>query len=305
MVTPQGKREAVAYIEQAHEISERRACRVLGVERSLARYSFTRPSDALLRERLKALAAERRRFGYRRLAVFLWREGFDCNIKKVHRIYKEERLMVRRRKGRKKATGTRQPLPKPDSINQVWSLDFMSDAFTDGRRFRVLAVVDQCSRECLTITADTSMPGLRVVRELDVLIALRGKPKIIVSDNGPELTCRAVLIWASENNIDWHYIQPGKPQQNGYTESLNDKIRNECLNEHWFSSLAEARQIVEAWRQDYNHVRPHSSLNYLTPMEFTAANNAAKKSGGMPPDHSLTALSPPSITNRRFYSRLD
>ena len=305
MVTPQGKREAVAYVEKTHDVSERRACRMLGIERSLARYSFTRPPDTLLRERLRAIAAERRRFGYRRLAIFLKREGFDENLKKIHRVYKEEKLQVRRRKGRKKATGTRAPLPKPDSINQVWSLDFMSDAFTDGRRFRVLAVVDQCSRECLTITADTSMPGLRVVRELDTLIAIRGKPKVIVSDNGPELTCRAVLIWAAENNIDWHYIQPGKPQQNGYTESLNDKIRDECLNEHWFGSIAEARQIVEAWRQDYNHVRPHSSLNYLTPMEFVAAKNGAKKSGGIPPDHSLTALTPPSITNRRFYSPLD
>lgn len=292
-------------MKTAHEVSERRACKALGMVRGLIRYRSTRPPDTALRERLKVLAGERRRFGYRRLAIFLRREGFNDNIKKIHRIYKEEKLMVRRRKGRKKAAGTRQPLPRPDSINQVWSLDFMSDAFTDGRKFRVLAVVDQCSRECLTITADTSMPGLRVVRELDRLIALRGKPKVIVSDNGPELTSRAVLIWASGNNIDWHYIQPGKPQQNGFTESLNDKIRNECLNEHWFGSIAEARQIVEDWRQDYNHVRPHSALNYLTPMEFVATKNGAKKSGGIPPDHSLTALELPSITNRRFYSRVD
>ena len=160
MVTPQGKRDAVAYIEQTHGLSERRACRVLGVTRALVRYSFTRPPDTALRERLKALAAERRRFGYRRLAIFLRREGFTCNIKKIRRIYKEENLMVKRRKGRKKAIGTREPLPRADSINQIWSLDFMSDAFTDGRRFRVLGVLDQCSRECLTLVADTSMPGL-------------------------------------------------------------------------------------------------------------------------------------------------
>jgi putative transposase len=304
VVTPQGKREAVAYIEKAHGLSERRACCALGVERSLVRYCFTRPPDAALRERLKSLAAERRRFGYRRLAIFLRREGFTCNIKKIRRIYREEKLMVKRRKGRKKATGTRQPLPKPDSINQVWSLDFMSDAFTDGRRFRVLGVMDQCSRECLVIAADTSMPGLRVVRELDLLVQVRGKPGVIVSDNGPELTSRAVLIWAAQNGIDWHYIQPGKPQQNGYTESLNDKIRDECLNEHWFGSLAEARLIVEDWRRDYNHVRPHSSLNYLTPIEFVA-KIAAKKSGGMPPDHSLTALTQPSITLAGLYPQMD
>lgn len=305
MVTPQGKREAAAYVEEAHHVSERHACRVLGVERGLVRYCLRRPPDTALRERLKALAAERRRFGYRRLAIFLWREGFACNIKKIRRIYREEKLMVKRRKGRKKATGTRTPLPKPDCINQVWSLDFMSDAFTDGRRFRVLGVLDQCSRECLVITADTSLPGLRVVRELDALVQIRGKPKVIVSDNGPELTSVAVLIWASEQGIEWHYITPGKPQQNGYTESLNDKIRDECLNEHWFGNLAEARQIIEVWRQDYNHVRPHSSLGYLTPMEFVAEKNGAKKSGGMPPDHSLTALTPPSITTAELYPRLE
>ncbi len=192
-----------------------------------------------------------------------------------------------------------------ESVNQVWSLDFMSDAFVDGRRFRVLGVLDQCSRECLAITADTSLPGLRVVRELDALVQKRGKPNVIVSDNGPELTSRVVLIWAAQNGIDWHYIQPGKPQQNGCTESPNDKIRDECLNEHWFGNLAEARQILEDWRQDYNHVRPHSSLNYRTPMEFVAAKNGAKKSGGSPPDHSLTALTPPSIHSTGLYSQMD
>jgi putative transposase len=304
VVTPQAKREAVAYLKETRKASERRACRMLGVQRGLVRYCFRRPPDTALRERMRALAAERRRYGYRRLAIFLWREGFTCNIKKIRRIYREEKLMVKRRKGRKKATGTRQPLPKPDSINQVWSLDFMSDAFTDGRRFRVLGVLDQCSRECLVIAADTSMPGLRVVRELDLLVQERGKPKVIVSDNGPELTSVAVLIWASEQGIDWHYITPGKPQQNGYTESLNDKIRDECLNEHWFGSLAEARKIIENWRQDYNHVRPHSSLGYLTPMEFVATT-AAKRSGGMPPDLSLTVSTQPSITTARLYPRLE
>jgi putative transposase len=278
---------------------------VLGVTRALVRYSFTRPPDTALRERLKSLAAERRRFGYRRLAIFLRREGFTCNIKKIRRIYREENLMVKRRKGRKKATGTRAPLPKADSINQIWSLDFMSDAFTDGRRFRVLGVLDQCSRECLVIAADTSMPGLRVVRELDALVQKRGKPKVIVSDNGPELISAAVLVWADEHKIDWHYIQPGKPQQNGYTESLNDKIRDECLNEHWFRNLAEARTLIEDWRQDYNHVRPHSSLNYLTPMEFVAAKNGANSTGGMPPVLSLTEAKPSSINSTGLYPQMD
>jgi len=184
--------------------------------------------------------------------------------------------MVKRRKGRRKATGTRQPLPRPDSINQVWSLDFLSDALADGRRFRVLGIMDQCSRECLTIAADTSMPALRVVRELEALVRRRGKPNVILSDNGTELTSRAVMQWAAEQNIDWHYITPGRPQQNGFTESLNGKLRDECLNEHWFSTLHEARSILEAWRRDYNTVRPHSALNYLTPAEFIAAQGAGE-----------------------------
>lgn len=296
MVTPRAKREAVAYLKDTHEVSERRACRTLGANRALVRYRFTRPPDTALRERLKALAAERRRFGYRRLAVFLRREGFKDNIKKIHRIYKEEKLMVKRRKGRKKATGTRHSLPKPDSVNHVWSLDFMSDAFTDGRKFRVLAVMDQCSRECLMADADTSMPGLRVVRELNYLIARRGKPKVIVSDNGPELTSRAVLIWAHEQGIEWHYIQPGKPQQNGYTESLNGKIRDEFLNEHWFGSLHEVRGLLDEWRQDYNAIRPHSSLGYLTPMEYAAKNFAGASPGIIKVDGRQSSVYNPGTT---------
>ncbi len=182
--------------------------------------------------------------------------------------------MVTRRKGRKKATGTRQPLPKPDSINQVWSLDFMSDALADGRRFRVLGIMDQCSRECLSVAADTSISGARVVCELEALVRRRGKPHVIVSDNGTELTSRAVLQWAAERHIGWHYITPGKPQQNGFTESLNGKLRDECLNEHWFSTLHEARTILKHWQLDYNTVRPHSALNYLTPAEFIAKQGA-------------------------------
>jgi putative transposase len=274
MVTPQSKREAVAYVLEAHRVTERRACAVMSVERSLIRYSSVKPKDTDLRARLKAIALERRRFGYRRLAIFLRREGFACNIKKIYRIYREENLMVKRRKGRKKAIGTRHQLQIPYMINQIWSLDFISDALVNGRRFRVMGVMDQCSRECLTLTVDTSIGGERVVRELDLLVDERGKPDCIVSDNGTEFTSKAVLQWAENNGIFWHYIQPGKPQQNGFTESLNDKIRNECLNENWFDNLREAQKIIEDWRHDYNHVRPHSSLNYETPAEF-----ASKKGG--------------------------
>lgn len=245
----------------------------MGFSRSTQRYQ-TRKNDTALRDRLKAIAAERRRFGYRRLHILLEREGHKVNHKKLYRLYREEGLAVRRRKGRKRAIGTRQPLPVPDIAGQVWSLDFMHDALYDGRRIRLLGIMDQCSRECLTLIVDTSLSGERVVRELDKLIKTHGKPKVIVSDNGTELTSKAVLKWSSAHGIDWHYITAGKPSENGFTESLNGKIRDECLNEHLFTSLHEARQIVEAWRIDYNTVRPHSSLGYKTPAEFIAANTA-------------------------------
>ena len=270
MVTPAVRRSAVTYLCDAYQVSQRRVCRILSVSRRRVSYRSVK-DDGILRERLKALAGERRRFGYKRLAILLKREGQHHNLKKIYRVYKAEGLSVRRRKGRKRALGTRKPLPHPDLPNQVWSLDFMSDALSDGRRFRILGVMDQCTRECLTLMVDTSIGGARVVRELDMLIQCHGKPLCIVSDNGTELTSRAVLQWAHDHNIEWHYIAPGKPTENGYTESMNGKIRDECLNEHWFMTLSHARHLIEAWRQDYNNVRPHSSLNYQTPAEASAA----------------------------------
>jgi len=307
VVTPAAKRQAVALVEEVFHVSQRRACQGLAVERRRLNYR-SRRNDDLLRQRLRAIASERRRFGYRRLAIFLRREGFACNLKKIHRLYQEEQLQVRRRKGRKRAIGTRQPLPKPDQINQVWSLDFISDALSDGRRFRLLGVMDQCSREGLTLAVDTSLPGLRVVRELDQLVKQRGKPHCIISDNGTELTSRVVLQWAQANQIEWHYITPGKPSENGFTESMNGKIRDEFLNEHWFTSLSEAKHLAAAWLHDYNHVRPHSSLNYQTPKEFIAIKNKTEKmqkiSGGMPPDPSLTALNTKAINPQGLYPEL-
>jgi putative transposase len=243
--------------------------------------------DLPLRERLRALAAERRRFGYRRLAILLRREGCGANLKKIYRLYREEGLAVRRRMGRKRAITTRMPLPRPERLNQVWSLDFVHDQLADGRRFRVLGVIDQFSRECLTLVADTSLPGPRVARELEALVRRRGAPAMIVSDNGTELTSRAVLQWAAKRNIGWHYIRPGKPTENGFTESLNGKLRDECLNEHWFESLPEARRILAAWKEDYNHVRPHSSLNYQAPAAFVRQQKGAGGSG-------LMAVTPPA-----------
>ena len=268
MVSPSVRRDLAKYLLNGYKVSVRRICDILSASRRRMNYTSTKIDDPKLRKRLKELALERRRFGYKRLAILLRREGFYCNLKKVYRIYKEEGLSVMRRKGRKRAIGTRTPLPNPDKINQVWSLDFMSDALSDGRRFRIFGIMDQCSRECLKLVADTSIGGMRVVRELDELISQRGKPLCIVSDNGTEFTSKAVLKWAVKQNIDWHYINPGKPSENGFTESLNGKIRDEFLNENWFLSLNEARELMEEWRNDYNNVRPHSSLKYQTPEEF-------------------------------------
>jgi len=251
-------------------MSERRACRVLSCERMTVRYRSRRPDDPSLRERLRALAHERRRFGYRRLIIFLRREGFVVNHKRLFRIYREEGLMVRKRRGRKRALGTRTPMPVPRLPNDLWSLDFISDQFVCGRRFRILAIYDVCTRECVAAVADTSLSGKRVARELDLLIAWRGKPRTIVSDNGTELTSNAILLWAGENQVDWHYIDPGKPVQNAFVESFNGRLRDEFLNETLFSSLVQARFALEEWRRDYNNFRPHSRIGWLTPAVHAA-----------------------------------
>lgn len=268
MVTPDAKRDAVAHLCSGHGVSQRRACRVLQADRSSVRYRHLRDDDAALRDAMKKVASERRRFGYRRIHVMLERQGIVMNQKKLRRLYREEKLQVRKRGGRKRALGTRRPMLLPSRLNERWSLDFVSDAFTDGRRFRVLAVVDDYSRECLALVADTSLSGWRVTRELDALIRRRSKPVTIVSDNGTELTSVAVLRWCQQTGVGWHYIQPGRPMQNGFVESFHGSFRDECLNETLFSSLDEARSQITAWKEDYNRNRPHSSLGNLTPNEF-------------------------------------
>ena len=272
MVTPAARREATTYLRRTFEMSERRACRVIGTDRTSVRYQGVRADDEALRERLKALAQERRRFGYRRLHVLLRREGHAVNRKRVQRLYREERLTVRRRGGRKRAMGTRRPMVTPLAADQRWSLDFVSDQLTDGRRFRILAVVDDCTRECLALIADTSISGRRVARELDDIVRRRGRrPETIVSDNGTELTSNAILSWADETGVGWHYIASGKPQQNGFIESFNGRLRDELLNETLFRSLPHARAVLEAWRHDYNTERPHSKLGWMTPRAYARA----------------------------------
>lgn len=222
---------------------------------------------------MRAIAQERRRrFGYRRLHILLKlplkREGYVVNHKKLFRLYREERLAVRRRGGRKRAIGTRAPTTVPMAPNDRWSLDFVSDQLTDGRRFRILTVVDDCTRECLALVADTSLSGARVARELDRLVMERSKPKMVVSDNGSAFTSNAILTWADQSRVPWHYIAPGKRMQNAFIESFNGRLRDELLNETLFTSLAQARVTLGCWRADYNDARPHSQLGWKTPSEF-------------------------------------
>ena len=248
----------------AHDISQRRACRLVGVDPKTVRRKPI-PDCPQIRQRMHEIAGERRRFGYRRIGLMLEREGISMNHKKLRRLYAEEGLAVKRRRGRKRATGTRAPLDAPERPNERWSLDFLSDVFEPGRRFRILAVIDDCTRENLGLIADTSISGVRVARELDALIRLYGKPGTIVSDNGTELTSRAILDWQNTTGVNWHYIAPGKPTQNAFIESFNGKLRDELLNEEVFTSLADARRKLARWRYDYNTVRPHSALSGQSP----------------------------------------
>ena len=276
-------------------MSERRACHAIGCQRMTIRYRCRRPDDARLRERLVALARERRRFGYRRLLIFLRREGFAVNHKRLFRVYREERLMVRKRGGRKRAMGSRTPMPVPARPNELWALDFVSDQLVCGRRFRILAIYDVCIRRCLAAIADFSLSGKRVARELDRLVAMHGKPTAIGSDNGTELTSNAILTWTADSGIDWHYIAPGKPVQNAFIESFNGRLRDEFLNETTFTSLAQARALLDEWRRDYNGVRPHSRIGWLTPDAYAAQfiaqrGRAAALAGGFAPRPLTTDL---------------
>lgn len=252
---------------QEKDYSQSRACDLVQMHPRTYRYR-SRRDDAPVRLRLRELAHERRRFGYRRLHLLLTRDGLCINRKKVYRLYKEEGLTVRKRNGRKRAIGTRSPMAIPQGANQRWSLDFVSDTLIDGRRFRILCVIDDFTRECLATVVDNSLSGERVRRELDRIAQDKGYPCMIVSDNGTELTSNAILNWQQQRTVEWHYIAPGKPMQNGFVESFNGKLRDECLNEHLFTSYRHAQDLINTWRNDYNLTRPHSSLNGLTPHEF-------------------------------------
>jgi putative transposase len=253
------------------EISERRACRLVGLSRTVLHYEPKMSEPNLeLGERIGELAAARRRFGYRRIHALLRREGSQANHKRVYRLYRLAGLAVARRHKRARVAVEREPLLLPAGPNEVWSMDFVMDALSSGRRLKCLTVVDDFTKEAIELVLDHSITGEYVTRALDQVVRFRGAPRAIRTDQGPEFTGRALDQWAYRNGVDLKLIQAGKPTQNAYIESFNGKFRDECLNEHWFATLAEARVLINEWRRDYNERRPHSALDYLTPSEFAA-----------------------------------
>jgi len=268
VVTPAARRRAAGWLCRRFAVSVRRACRVIEMAESTYRYRSCRREPEGLRKRLLELAAERPRFGYRRLHILLVREGWTINHKRIQRMYREERLAVRRKRRKRVAQTARQPKVLPEGPNERWSMDFMADSLATGRGFRTLNIVDDFTRECVAIEVDTSLCGERVTRVLERVIERRGKPQSLVMDNGPEFAGRALDAWAYRYGIRLDFIRPGKPIENCFVESFNGKFRDECLNQHWFVALSDARYEIENWRQDYNRVRPHSSLGGVPPKEY-------------------------------------
>ena len=257
----------MAFAQANYSLSERTACKLLEVSRASYRYEPRPDSNAELRVELVKLAGQKPRFGYRRLHVLLTRRGFEVNVKRVHRLYVEEGLAVRRRR-RKRLVRERAAEARLTRANQEWAMDFIVDSLATGRMVRILSVVDAFTRECLALEADTSLGSGRVTRVLDRLIEERGRPENVRSDNGPEFTSRRMLAWSEERKTQLVHIQPGRPMQNGHVESFHGRLRDECLNASWFRTMQDVRTKLEAWRQEYNWERPHSSLAYRTPGEF-------------------------------------
>ncbi len=253
-------------------LSERRACTLAGQARSTQRYQARPKDDALLRRRLRELAARWTRYGTPRLTILIREEFGAVNHKRIERVYREEGLRLpRKRKGKRRGASGRAPRVAPSGPNRVWAMDFVSDCFEGGGRFRALAVIDVYTRECLALEADTSLSGERVVRVLQRLAHARGLPEAIVTDNGTEFTSKAMLQWSRETEVRLQFIEPGKPAQNGFIESFNGKLRDECLNQHYFASLHDGREKLECWRRIYNEQRPHSGLKYATPQAHRLA----------------------------------
>jgi putative transposase len=268
------RKVAVKYAVASLGRSIRKACFLVGLARASYDYKPALNDDASLRERMRQLAHQRRRFGCPRIHLLLRREGLAINHKRTERIYREEGLSLRKRKRKKMTAQTRVIIPPPAAPNEKWSMDFVTDSIVTGRRFRALAIVDDYSRECPVIEVDTSLGGARVVDVLTRLTETRGLPNIITMDNGPEFSGRCLDEWAFRNGVKLNFIRPGKPVENAFAESFIGRLRDECLNENWFISVRNARDIIETWRMDYNNARPHTSLRGMTPKEFVKEKEA-------------------------------
>jgi len=267
MVSAHGRRRQVAYAKR-RGVSKRRACALLGVARSgLEHESIRDQQDAPVIARMRELAAQYPRYGYRRIRIFMERDGHKMSVDRAHRLWKKAKLQVPKKHRRRIATGRPRPTP-PTAQNHVWAIDFVFDACADGKQLKCLTVIDEWTRESLAIDVAGSIRSRRVVEVLSRLISVHGAPSYLRSDNGPEFVSKAILKWVLDERIGTAFIDPGKPWQNGTNESFNDKFREECLSLEWFRSRAEAVVLIESWRRHYNEVRPHSSLGYLTPHEF-------------------------------------
>jgi len=277
----------VDYAQVAYQVSERRACHALGLARSSHRYQSTADRQEVLRIRLRDLAHSRVSYGYRRLHILLQREGWAINVQRVYRLYTEEGLTMRRRRPKRRFVSSKQRAGRsePCVTNERWSMDFMSDQLASGHRIRVLTIVDIFSRESLALHVGQSIKGYDVVTVLGRLLKSRGRPKTIQVDNGSEFTSKAMDQWAYFNQVELDFSRPGRPTDNAFIESFNGKLRAECLNQNWFLSLADARDKIEAWRQDYNHVRPHSSLDNLTPRAFARRGIPPASATPRPPEY--------------------
>jgi putative transposase len=271
-------RTDVAHAIQQFGMSERRACKLVMINRSSYRYEAVPDHNAQLRQELIQLARQKPRYGYRRLHALLTRQGHSSSPQRLYRLYKQEGLVVRRLK-RKRLTRGAVPTPQLHRANQEWALDFVSDALANGRGVRVLTVVDAFTRECLALEVDTGLSSQRVTRSLKQVVERRGVPQSIRCDNGPELTSRHFEGWCEDHKIQLIHIQPGKPCQNGHVESFNGRLRDECLNATWFRNLADARNKIALWQNEYNRERPHSSLGYRTPNEFAEVLKSSVMTG--------------------------
>jgi putative transposase len=295
-------RRDVVFVMNEYRFSERRACRLLDLNRASYRYDARPDHNGKLREELVALARQKPRFGYRRLWAILTRRGWSVDPKRVHRLYREEGLAVRRLR-RKRIVRSAPAVARLTAPNQEWALDFVFDSVANGRSIRALTLVDSFTRECPAIEVGTGISSRRVSRVLDRVIGTRGRPLALRCDNGSEFTSRHFLAWCEENRIQLVHIQPGRPMQNGHVESFNGRFRDECLNANWFQNLADAKRKIECWRKEYNSERPHSSLDYRTPDEYSkACSELTSRMDAIPPDPPVSARESHSGAHRQGFA---